>query len=144
MKVRPATSDDFPQWLALWNANNQGYKDEDVTTKTWSRITNDGEPVYALMAEDAGELVGLLQYIVHPTTGNVLEICYMQDVYVVPERRKQGVARAMIAKLEALGKTEKWGRIYWLAENDNEAAQALYKSLGQKMDFSLHILPLKG
>jgi RimJ/RimL family protein N-acetyltransferase len=37
---------------------------------------------------------------------------------------------------------ENWARIYWLADGSNDAAQRLYKNLGVKLDFSLHIMPL--
>ena len=142
MKIRSATPDDFPQWLALWNANNLGQINEAVTTQTWMRILDADAPVHALVAEDKGELVGMVQYILHPTTGNLHDVCYMQDVFVAPEHRKQGIARTMITALERIGSREKWARIYWLAESNNEAAQALYKTLGQKVNFTLHIMPL--
>ena len=143
MKIRAVTSSDFPQWLALWNANNLGHKDEAVTTETWTRLNDADAQVFALVAEDKDELIGLVQYIIHPTTGSIEPACYMQDVFVAPERRSQGIAKRMVRELESIGKKEKWARIYWLAESNNEAAQALYKSLGQKMDFTLHILPTK-
>lgn len=144
MKIRPIHSDDFGAWLPLWNANNLGHINEPVTTQTWMRLTDETAQVCGLVAENKGELVGLLQYVLHPTTGSIEPVCYMQDVFVTPERRSQGIARKMIAELERIGKREAWNRIYWLAEANNEAAQALYKSLGQKMDFTLHILPVKG
>lgn len=143
MNIRPVASTDFPQWLALWNANNLGHKDEAVTTQTWTRINDENADVFALVAERDNALIGLVQYVLHPTTGSIENICYMQDVYVIPECRKQGVARKMIGALERIARRENWGRIYWLAEQDNKEAQALYKSLGQRMDFSLHILPTK-
>ena len=143
IKIRNIKDDDFPEWLSLWNANNLGHKDEAVTTQTWMRLLDDQSDVYALVAEDKGALIGLLQYVLHPTTGSIAPVCYMQDVFVLPERRGQGIAKTMIEHLERIGNREKWSRIYWLAEEKNEAAQALYKSLGQKMEFSLHILPIK-
>jgi hypothetical protein len=33
-------------------------------------------------------------------------------------------------------------RLYWLAEAKNGEAQALYRHLGAKLDFSLYVLPL--
>ena len=143
MKIRSIRPDDFPQWLDLWNANNMGHKDEAVTTETWTRLNDADVDVYALVAEDKDELVGLLQYVLHPTTGSLAPVCYMQDVFVAPERRQKGIARKMIEELETVGIRKKWARIYWLAEEKNKAAQALYKSLGQKMEFTLHILPIK-
>ena len=143
MKIRSIQPNDFPQWLTLWNANNMGHKDEAVTTETWTRLNDERSDVYGLVAEDKDGLVGLLQYILHPTTGSLAPVCYMQDVFVPPEHRQKGIARQMIGALEKIGTREKWARIYWLAEEKNEAAQALYKSLGQKMEFTLHILPIK-
>ena len=49
---------------------------------------------------------------------------------------------ALVEKLIAHGKGERWARIYWLAEQKNPEAQALYNKLGVKLDFSLHVLPL--
>lgn len=140
IKIRPINSEDFPEWLALWNANNQGHKNEELTTTTWMRLNDPGAQVFGLVAESNSRLIGLLQYIVHPTTGSVAPVCYMQDVFVEPAQRKKGIARAMIKELERIGKCEKWARIYWLAEADNVAAQALYKTLGHKMNFTIHIL----
>jgi len=141
MKIRAIEPTDFPEWLALWNANNLGHVNEPVTTQTWTRLNDEDAQVFGLVAEDKGTLVGLVQYILHPTTGSIADVCYMQDVFVAPDYRNKGIARAMIETLEGIGKREKWGRIYWLAESNNEAAQALYKTLGHTLDFTLHILP---
>lgn len=141
IKIRAIESTDFPEWLNLWNANNLGHKDEDVTSQTWARLNDENAPVHGLVAEDKGEIVGLIQYILHPTTGSLNDICYMQDVFVDPAHRQKGIARTMIEALAKIGKREQWGRIYWMAEGKNEAAQALYKTLGHKLDFTLHILP---
>lgn len=143
MKIRPIEPNDFPEWLDLWNANNLGHKNEDVTTETWGRLIDPKACVYGLVAEDKGTLIGLLQYILHPTTGSIEPVCYMQDVFVATDHRGKGIAKKMIAALERTGKQENWSRIYWLAEAENNAAQSLYKSLGQKMNFTLHILPLE-
>ena len=66
----------------------------------------------------------------------------MQDLYVDPDMRENGIARRMVMQLSDIGKSEKWARMYWLAESDNAAAQALYKSIGMKLDFTLHMMAL--
>jgi len=141
MNIRSVNPDDFPAWLSLWDANNLGHKNEAVTTQTWIRLNDPDAPVNALVVEHQGELIGLLQYVLHPTTGSVEDVCYMQDVYVHEAHRGKGIGKTMIAALEQQAHQEKWARIYWLAETKNEAAQALYKNLGHKLDFTLHILP---
>ncbi len=123
-----------------------GRRDEGVTTETWSRLVDPGSQVNGLCAIQgrAGQndaMIGLVHYILHPTTGHVEPVCYMQDVFVDPAHRQKGIARKLVEHLAKTAKAEKWARIHWFAENNNEAAQALYKNLGVKLDFSLHVLP---
>lgn len=140
LKIRPISSEDFPNWLPLWDGNNQGTRNEAVTAETWTRLTDPDYPIHGLVAEKDGAIVGLVHYVLHPTTGNIHPVCYMQDVYVPEAHRKQGIARRMVQHLATLAKQEKWARMYWLAESDNIAAQNLYKNLGVKLDFTLHVL----
>lgn len=140
--IRPLMFNDFPSWLPLWDDNNMGQRNEAVTTSTWERLNDEAVPVYGLCALKGSEMVGILHYVLHYTTGSIEPACYMQDVFTAPEFRGQGIAKAMIAALAKTGATEKWSRLYWLADNNNEAAQGLYKNIGVKLDFGLHILPL--
>lgn len=134
--------DDFPQWLPLWDGNNLGHRDKEVTAETWSRLNDPASTMYGLAARLDNQMAGLLHYILHPVTGHIQPVCYMQDVYVDPDFRCRGIGRSMIEYLAALGKKEGWARLYWLAENDNMEAQNLYKNLGIKLNFSLHVMPL--
>jgi ribosomal protein S18 acetylase RimI-like enzyme len=140
--IRPLQTADFPDWLPLWDANNQGKRDEAVTAETWSRLIDPASPVNGLCAVRKGKIVGLVHYILHLTTGSIAPICYMQDVYVDPAHRQKGIARDLVLSVYNIGQQQQWGRMYWLAEARNDAAQALYKNLGVKLDFTLHVLPL--
>ena len=142
MNIRALIRSDYDQWLPLWQENCLHQISDDVTAETWRRIGNLKENVFGLAAfNDNDELVGILHYILHATTGFIQPACYMQDLFVGEKHRKQGIAKQLVWELHEFGKNEKWARIYWFAENNNEAAQALYKNLGVKMDFGLFILP---
>lgn len=93
IKIRSLENRDFPDWLALWDGNNLGMRDEAVTSETWSRLVDPESKVCGLVAEKDGALVGLVHYILHPTTGALRDVCYMQDVYVIPQARRQGIAK---------------------------------------------------
>ncbi len=140
--VRPLIMDDFPQWLPLWTANNLGHSDADVTAQTWARIVSNGAAVYGFGAFDGDTLVGLAHYVLHPTTGALADAAYLQDVFVTPETRGKGIAKKLVNAVIKRGKDEKWSRLYWLAERQNEAAQALYKNIAKPIDFTVHLLPL--
>ncbi|MBX2835119.1 MAG: GNAT family N-acetyltransferase [Micavibrio sp.] len=142
VRVRPLDSNDFPNWLPLWDANNLGTRNEAVTSETWTRLNDPASKVCGIVAEKNGALVGLVHYVLHPTTGAINDVCYMQDVYVDEAHRGKGIARKMVQALAAEGRKQKWARLYWLAESKNEAAAALYKNLGVKLDFDLYMMGL--
>ena len=142
--IRPLRADDYAGWLPLWDGNNLGQRNDAVTAETWERLLDPHTQVHGLCALEKSEIVGLVHYILHPTTGSVQPVCYMQDVFVDPMHRKKGIARQLVQDVAKMGRAQKWARMYWLAEAENIAAQRLYKNLGVKLDFTLHVLPLQG
>lgn len=146
MQIRPFTRHDYEAWLPLWLENCAHKISDEVTQETWRRLCHPKEQVFGLgaFADDKPQnLQGLLHYILHPTTGQIEPVCYMQDVFVAHDSRRIGIAKRLIWTLGEIGKQNDWARIYWMAEKDNMAAQSLYKNLGIAIDFSLHILPTK-
>lgn len=142
VKIRSLQPEDFPNWLPLWDGNNQGERDVAVTSETWSRLNDPASSVHGLCAVEGDIMKGLVHYILHPTTGAIANACYMQDVYVDPAYRGKGLAKKLVTAVAQRGKAEKWSRLYWIAEADNIAAQALYKNIGVKLDFTLHVMAL--
>jgi ribosomal protein S18 acetylase RimI-like enzyme len=141
--IRKIEKGDYAGWVPLWDGNNLGVRDDSVTALTWARLNDPSFPMKGLIAIEDNKPTGLLHYVTHPTTGSVKDVCYMQDVYVAEHARKRGIAKALVRELTRRAQTqENWARIYWLADGSNEAAQKLYKNLGVKLDFSLHIMPL--
>jgi GNAT superfamily N-acetyltransferase len=140
--IRPLERGDYEQWLILWRANGLNQISDEVTAETWRRLINKKENVFGLMALDEdGNLQGILHYILHPTTGFIEPSCYMQDLFVAKDARRQGIARRLVWELHDIGKKAKWSRIYWFADKNDIAVQNLYKNLGIPMDFTLFMLP---
>lgn len=144
MIVRPFTPDDRPQWAALWQESVDGVMQDGVIDHSYRILVDQSGPVKALLAEDDdGTLVGLLHYVVHPVAGCIAPVCYMQDLFVSPACRRQGVARALLAELKKTAEHAGYDRIYWLLENGNDGAKAFYEGMGVALDFGLYILPVK-
>lgn len=134
---------DYESWLPLWQANMEHSVSDEITAETWRRICDPTFPVggIGVRAAEGAPLCGICHYILHYTTGNLKQICYMQDLYIDAEYRRQGLGRLLVTYLAALATAQGWSRLYWLAEADNEAAQTLYKTLGFKLNFTLHVFP---
>ncbi len=140
IQIRPLQMDDFGQWLSLWDQNNLGHKNEAITAQTWARISDDNSSVFGFGAVEGENMIGLAHYILHPTTGAINDAAYLQDVFVAPNYRGKGIAKKLVNSVIKQGKKEQWSRLYWLAESNNEAAQALYKKIAPPLDFTLHML----
>src|SRR5271163_4054743 len=101
IKVRPVRQDDLAAWMPLWNGYNAFYgrKGEtalrpDITNSTWRRFFDPNEPVFALVAESGGKLVGLTHYLFHRDTTRIELTCYLQDLFTVAHERGRGVGRS--------------------------------------------------
>lgn len=141
--IRPLKFEDFPQWLPLWDGNNLGQRDDIVTMETWTRLTDPKNmQVNGLCAEQNGDILGIVHYILHPTTGAVNPVCYMQDVFVAPIHRRKGIGKRLVADVTKIGQAEKWARMYWLTQDGNAEAKAMYENFGIKLNFSFYVLPL--
>ncbi|RQM47414.1 GNAT family N-acetyltransferase [Paraburkholderia bannensis] len=134
--IRPVNAADHAAWLALWQAYCRHYEvtlDERVNARTWARIADPAEPIHALIAHgEDGEPLGLCNYVLHPNTWSDQTVCYLEDLYVAPQGRRKGVATAFIERLREIGERENWFRIYWITNDANEAAQAVYDRIASR------------
>ena len=82
--VRPATPEDYGDWLGMWRGYCAFYEEDPisaVTETTWRRIHDANEPVHCLIAEDGGgNAVGFANYLTHDSTSDVEPVCYLQDL----------------------------------------------------------------
>lgn len=140
--IRTLKPADHTAWLPLWNGNNLGHINQALTENTWARLMDADSQICGLGAFEGKTMTGLVHYVLHPVTGSLRPVCYMQDLFVAPEHRNKGIGRALVEDVAKTGRRENWERMYWLAEAQNIAAQSLYKNLGIKLNFTLHVLPL--
>jgi ribosomal protein S18 acetylase RimI-like enzyme len=141
LSITPLTADNRTAWETLWQESVGGVMTQNVIDHTYMQLTD--QSIHAFIAKDGDNLVGLLHYVVHPVAGCVHPVCYMQDLYVSPNSRRKGVARALIDQLKKEAEARQFDRIYWLLENGNEDAKEFYKDLAISLDFGLYMIPIK-
>jgi GNAT superfamily N-acetyltransferase len=93
-----------------------------------------GDPPYAhaLIAETAGEAVGFAVYFFNFSTFLGRPGLYLEDLFVRPTSRGQGVGRALLQQLAAIALERGCGRLEWAVLDWNEPAIRFYRSLGAR------------
>jgi GNAT superfamily N-acetyltransferase len=145
LTVRPITSTDREAWEPLWTGSNAFYQRTDatalaheITDTLWSRFFDDAEPVFALVAEDAGRVVGLVHYLFHRSTSRIEPVCYLQDLFTSPEVRGRGVGRALIMGVYARAREAGAKRVYWQTRESNSAGRMLYDKVAKHHGFIVY------
>ncbi len=146
--IRSVEPADFTRWKPLWDGYNAFYgrKDETaladaITNRTWARFFDEYEPVNALVADEGGQLLGLVHYIFHRSTISLTTNCYLQDLFTLEEARGRGVGRALIEEVYRRAKVAGSSRVYWLTHETNETnetAMQLYDKVADKSGFVVY------
>ena len=143
--VRPIEQGDFADWKSLWDGYNAFYgrKDatalpEETTRTTWSRFFDAEEPVNALVAEQSGQVIGIVHFIFHRTTISINPTCYLQDLFTLESARGHGVGRALIEEVYLRARQAGSSRVYWLTHETNETAMKLYDNVAEKSGFIVY------
>ena len=143
--IRPIRKEDFDQWKPLWDGYNAFYGRKDatalpeaITRTTWSRFFDSYEPVHALVAEQNGQLLGLVHYLYHRSTISIAPTCYLQDLFTLEAARGKGVGRALIQDVYRIATEAGCGRVYWLTHETNATAMQLYDQVAEKSGFVVY------
>jgi GNAT superfamily N-acetyltransferase len=145
LRIRPINKFDYEAWLPLWDGYNAFYGrhgptalDLTITQATWARFLNDHEPVHAFVAEQNGQLIGLVHYIFHRSTTRLPDVCYLQDLYVNKDLRGAGVGRQLIKAVYDAAQTAGSTRVYWQTQDSNTTARTLYDKVANHLGFIVY------
>jgi len=143
--VRPLTRDDYAAWRPLWDGYNAFYGrladtalPEHITQATWHRFLDPGEPVFALVAEDDGAVVGLAHYLFHRSMTKIEHVCYLSDLFTAPALRGKGIGRSLIEGVYARAQAAGAPRVYWQTHQTNTAGRLLYDKLAKHLGFIVY------
>lgn len=84
----------------------------------------------ALIARLDGKAVGFALFFHNYSTFLAKKGLYLEDLFVLPESRGQGVGKAMLAALARIAVERDCGRLEWSVLDWNETAIRFYESLG--------------
>ena len=138
MEIRPIGKDDRVSWEVLWQGYLRFYESSqtpEASDATWFRLHDPAEPMHGLGGYVNGHLLGIVHYLFHRSFWTVGNYCYLQDLFVSEEARGKGLGRALIEAVYERARDAGASRVYWLTQESNATARALYDKLADRSGF---------
>ncbi|MCL2543028.1 MAG: GNAT family N-acetyltransferase [Nocardioidaceae bacterium] len=124
------TIDDRSAWFELWSGYLEFYESDlsaATTDATFARLLDPGSEIHGVVArDDDGRAIGFVHWLTHAATWAVTDYCYLEDLFVSPGSRTQGVGEALIAHVHAWARDHGSAKVYWLTAETNTVARRLY------------------
>ena len=132
-QIRPATSTDRQQWDLLWQGYLRFYDSiltPEITDILWQRIIDPAHEFQARVASaEDGSLVGLVHFFPHAHTWYPNPVCYLNDLFVLPDIRGGGIGKSLIEAVIDEAKLRQWREVYWHTQQNNTVARGLYDKM---------------
>ena len=136
LEIAPATPADVGDVAPLFDAYRQFYGQppdvESARRFLFARLSKDESVLFAARLE--GKIVGFVNLYHVFSSVNLTRHWILNDLFVIAEARKLGVARALMERARQLAETTQANGLTLETAIANHGAQKLYESLGWKRD----------
>ena len=136
LHLRPARPDDVPLILAFIRELAAYEREPDAAVATEEDLLRDGfgeRPRFqVVLAEWEGEPAGFAFYFFTYSTWRGRPCLYLEDLFVRPAFRRNGIGLALLRELARTAVRERCDRFVWQVLDWNAPAIAFYESLGAR------------
>jgi len=139
-------ADDRSEWEQLYRGYAQFYQvpmTTQILDTVWSWIFDDSSQFYAMVAKDnSGRSVGLMHYraMASPLRGSM--VGFLDDLYVDPSCRGQGVVDALFAALDESARSHGWPIVRWMTADNNYRGRGVYDKLAERTSWLTYQMPV--
>jgi GNAT superfamily N-acetyltransferase len=148
LRIEPATEDDVPLVLNLVKklAAYERLSHEVVATEEDFRkaLFGPARVAEALLAFSANRPVGLALYFSTFSTFVGRPGIYLEDIFVEPEHRGQGIGTALLTRIAKIACDRNCGRLEWSVLTWNEPSIGFYERLGARRMEEWRVFRLAG
>ncbi|KZC96835.1 MULTISPECIES: GNAT family N-acetyltransferase [Thalassospira] len=146
IEIRPVIQSDRAAWAALFRDYMVFYgvtPSDAVLDTTWGWIIDPDGPMECLLAVKGDRVVGFAQYRAVPETLTGGWFGQLDDLFVAPKARRDGVAQALMTRLDDIARDRGWFKLSWITADDNATAQRLYDQIGKASSWVVYERPIK-
>ncbi|MBX9592724.1 MAG: GNAT family N-acetyltransferase [Roseomonas sp.] len=93
-----------------------------------------------LLAEEDGKAMGFAILFDLPEVVFARRCGNLDDLFVRPEARGRGIARALIAAAVREGEARGWSHLRWIVPEGDVAAIALYERIAERTDWRSYVI----
>jgi GNAT superfamily N-acetyltransferase len=134
LRIRPATPNDIPEILSLIRELAEYEREPQAAVATAEDLMRDGfnEPkrFHCLIAELGQGVAGFALYFYNYSTWRGHAGIYLEDLFVRPAHRGNGVGKALLASVAAVAVRDGCPRLEWAVLDWNKPAIDFYESVG--------------
>ncbi|WP_245891914.1 MULTISPECIES: aminoglycoside 6'-N-acetyltransferase [Devosia] len=134
MKIAVAAPDDAPDWIAmrsdLWPGGGDGGTHADDINRL---LADAGDTVNLIARDGSGHALGFAEASLRRDYVNGCQttpVAFLEGIYVVPEARGRGVAKALVAAVEDWARASGVSELGSDAAPDNMASLKMHHALG--------------
>ncbi len=137
LNIRPATPADVPHILAFIRELAEYEREPDAVHATEGDLFRDGfgpsKRFHCLIAELDSAPIGFALYFHNYSTWRGHTGIHIEDLYVRPAHRGQGIGRALLTHVAAIALSEGCPRLQWDVLEWNTPAIGFYERMGATM-----------
>jgi ribosomal protein S18 acetylase RimI-like enzyme len=133
ISVRPARPGDGAALLRMTQELSKTHfpMSDDVAAENYEVALFQPDPIIgAFIALVDGVPAGSAIWHRSFSTNKGREVMYLEDIAVLPEFRRKGIAKLLLREICKLALAKGYPKVFWLAMEWNEGALALYRSIG--------------
>jgi GNAT superfamily N-acetyltransferase len=131
-----ATEHDLMKALFGRDSSSPEFDQHDSISTSGSANTPHGQPaVYAFVIEDpndSDQLAGMAIWFLNYSTWDGTHGVYLEDLYVRPQYRGQGMGKALMKRLAQVCIDNDYSRFQWWVLDWNQPAIEVYRAMGAK------------
>jgi len=141
--IRKIKRKDKENWIKLYCEYARFYKvpmKQEILDTLWSWIHDEIHVVNGICCEIEDKIVGIAHYRKMPSPLRGKYIGFLDDLYVDPKHRRNGIGEKIIKELNTISSRNNWNLVRWITRDDNITAKSLYEKLSKKTNWDVYEL----